>query len=56
MRTVAIARGGICALLLSLVGSRPSAHAADFPSYFKDIVGTETASPAEIGTKKSTTV
>ena len=51
MRTVAIALGGVCALLLSLVGSRPSAHAADLPSYFKDIVGTETASPAEIGTK-----
>jgi hypothetical protein len=51
MRTVAIALGGICALLLSFVGSRPSAHAADLPSYFKDIVGTETASPAEIGTK-----
>ena len=51
MRTVAIALGGICALLLSLVGSRPAAHAADLPSYFKDIVGTETASPAEIGTK-----
>ena len=51
MRTVAIALGGICALMLSLAGSRPSAHAADLPSYFKDIVGTETASPAEIGTK-----
>ena len=51
MRTVAIALAGVCALLLSPVGSGPSAHAADLPSYFKDIVGAETASPAEIGTK-----
>jgi hypothetical protein len=48
MRTAAI-----YALLFSLVtiGSGPSAHAAELPSYFKEIVGTETASPAEIGTK-----
>jgi hypothetical protein len=51
MRTVAITLGGVCALLLTLVGSGPSAHAADLPSYFKEIVGAETASPAEIGTK-----
>src|SRR6202790_3258470 len=53
MRTVAITLGGVCALLSSLiaVGSGPSAHAADLPSYFKEIVGTETASPTEIGTK-----
>src|SRR5271170_373113 len=53
MRTVAITLGGVYALLSSLiaVGSGLSAHAADLPSYFKEIVGTETASPAEIGTK-----
>ena len=51
MKTVAIALGGICALLLSVAGSPPPAQAADLPSYFKDIVGTETASPAEMGTK-----
>ena len=53
MRTVAIVMGGVCALLSSLVvvGSCSSAHAADVPSYFKEIVGTQTASPAEIGTK-----
>jgi hypothetical protein len=45
--------GGVCALLSSLVvvGSGLSAHAADLPSYFKEIVGTQTASAAEIGTK-----
>ena len=53
MRTFAITRGGVCALLSSLVvvGSGLSAHAADMPSYFKEIVGTQTATPAEIGTK-----
>jgi hypothetical protein len=40
--------GGACALLsLVVVGAR----AADVPSYFKEIVGTQTATPAEIGTK-----
>ena len=54
MRTVAIMMGALCALLPSLVGvgsSGSPARAADLPSYFKDIVGTETASSAEIGTK-----
>jgi hypothetical protein len=54
MRTVAIMMGGLCALLPSLVvvGSSGSpARAADLPPYFKEIVGTQTASPAEIGTK-----
>jgi hypothetical protein len=53
MRTVAIMLSSVRALLWSLVavGSGPSAQAADLPSYFKEIVGTETASPAEIGTK-----
>src|ERR1700676_5054827 len=53
MRTVAIMMGGAGALLSSLVvvGSGLSAHAAELPSYFKEIVGTQAASPAEIGTK-----
>src|SRR6202140_3417093 len=53
MRTVAITLGGVCALLSSLIagGSGPSAQAADLPSYFKEIVGPRSASPAEIGTR-----
>jgi hypothetical protein len=52
MRTVAIMMGGVCALLSSLVvGSGLSAQAADLPTYFNEIVGTQTTSPAEIGTK-----
>jgi hypothetical protein len=53
MRTVAMIRmGGVCALLSWLVvGSGPPARAADVPAYFKEIVGTQSASPAEIGTK-----
>jgi hypothetical protein len=52
MRTVAIVMGGVCALLSPfVVGSGPAARAADLPAYFKEIVGTQTASPAEIGTK-----
>jgi hypothetical protein len=53
MRTVAIVMGGVCALLSPLVvaGSGPAARAADLPPYFKEIVGTQTASAGEIGTK-----
>jgi hypothetical protein len=53
MRTVAIMIGGVCALLSSLavVGSGSSARAADLSAYFNQIVGTQTASPADIGTK-----
>src|SRR5580692_8588264 len=53
MRTAAIMLGGVYAFLSSLVaiGSGPSAHAGDLPSYFNEIVGIETANPAEIGTK-----
>jgi hypothetical protein len=53
MRTVANMIGGVCALLSSLavVGSGSSARAADLPAYFNEIVGTQTASPADIGTK-----
>ena len=52
MRTPAIMMGG-AALLLSLlgIGSGAPARAAEMPSYFKEIVGTETATPADIGTK-----
>src|SRR6266436_4341618 len=52
MRTVAIIMGGTCALLSPLAagpGSPP--RAADVPSYFKEIVGTQAATPAEIATK-----
>ena len=53
MRIVLIMLGGACALLSSLVvvGSGSSAQAAELPSYFKEIVGAQTASPAEIGTR-----
>jgi hypothetical protein len=53
MRTVAIMIGCVCALLSSLivVGSGSVARAAELPAYFKEIVGTQAASPAEIGTK-----
>ena len=53
MRTLTIAMCAIGAYLSSLVvvGSDSPARAADVPSYFKEIVGTQTASPAEIGTK-----
>src|SRR5271155_6276541 len=53
MRTVAIIMGGVGALLSLAVAVGPSspARAADVPAYFKEIVGTQTATPAEIGTK-----
>jgi hypothetical protein len=52
MRTVAIVIGGISALLSPLVvGSGSAARAADLPAYLKEIVGTQSAGPAEIGTK-----
>ena len=51
MRTVAITMGGVCALLSSLVVVGSSARAADVPSYFKEIVGTQSATPGEIGNK-----
>ena len=55
MRTLTIAMCAIGAYLSSLVvvGSDLPARAADVPSYFKEIVGTQTASPAEIGTKNT---
>ncbi len=53
MRTVAILLASIGALLSSLVPVGPgrSAKAADLPPYFNEIVGAETASQAEVGTK-----
>jgi hypothetical protein len=51
MRTIAIIVGGAGALLSSLVIGPLSPARAEVPSYFKEIVGTETATPAEIGTK-----
>jgi hypothetical protein len=53
MKTVAVRMSGVCALLSSLValGSGLPARAADMPSYFKEIVGTQTTSPAEIATR-----
>jgi hypothetical protein len=53
MRTVATTIGGACVLLSLLVaaGFGEPAHAADVPSYFDEILGTQTASAAEIGTK-----
>jgi hypothetical protein len=52
MRTVAITVGAACALLSPLVaGSGSAPRAADVPTHFKEIVGAQTASPAEIGTK-----
>lgn len=52
MKTVAIMMSGVGALLSSFcIGAGAPARAAEMPSYFKEIVGTETATPAEIGTK-----
>jgi hypothetical protein len=52
MRTVAITMGCAGALLSSLgIWFGAPARAAEMPSYFKEIVGTETATPADIGTK-----
>ena len=44
--------GSVCALpSLVAVGAGPSAHAGDLPSYFKEIVGAETSTPAHVGAK-----
>jgi hypothetical protein len=52
MRKVAIMMGGAGVLLSSLViGSGAPARAAEMPSHFKETVGTETATPADIATK-----
>src|SRR3984957_2724968 len=55
MKTAAVTLGGGYALLFALItlgfGPPANANAADLPPYFNEIVGTQTASPAEIGTK-----
>jgi hypothetical protein len=52
MRTAAVMTGVAALLLSSLgIGSGAPARAAEMPSYFKEIVGTEAATPADIGTK-----
>ena len=51
MRSVAMIIGGAGALLSLAVAPVSPAGAADVPEYFNTIVGTETATPAEIGTK-----
>src|ERR1700733_12285100 len=54
MRTLGIMTGSACVLLSSLfvAPAGSPARAADvMPSYFDEIVGTQAASPAEVGTK-----
>jgi hypothetical protein len=51
MRNVAIMVAGTGALLSSLVVGSGAPARAEMPSYFKEIVGTETATPADIATK-----
>jgi len=52
MKKVAIMMGGAGVLLsLLVIGAGAPARAAEMPSYFKEIVGTETATPADIATK-----
>jgi hypothetical protein len=43
--------GGAGVLLSLVVAPVPPAHAADVPAYFNEIVGSETATPSDIGTK-----
>src|ERR1700732_1706520 len=52
MKTFAIATGGACALLsLAVVQPGSPARAVEVPPYFAPIMGTQTSSAAEIGTK-----
>jgi hypothetical protein len=51
MRIVAIVTGGFCALSLVGIGPGSPARAAEVPPEFSGIVGTQTATAAEIGTK-----
>jgi hypothetical protein len=52
MKRTSIIVGGICLLLAPIVaGSGSSAQAAELPAYFKPIVGTQSATPGETGTK-----
>jgi hypothetical protein len=51
MKIVAIVTGALCALSLVGIGPGSPARAAEVPPEFKGIVGTQTATAAEIGTK-----
>jgi len=51
MKIVAIVTGALCALSLVGIGPGSPARAADVPPEFKGIVGIQTATAAEIGTK-----
>ena len=52
MKAVRISMGAGALLSLAVVlGIGSPARAADAPSYFREIVGTESASPAEVGVK-----
>jgi hypothetical protein len=51
MKIVAIVTGGFCALSITGMGSGLPARAAEVPPEFKPIVGAQTATTAEIGTK-----
>ena len=53
MHHVSTIKCGSCALLLTVLalGAGSSARAAEVPDYLKTIVGTETTTPADIGTK-----
>src|ERR1700732_256840 len=51
MKIVAIVTGALCALSITGMGSGVPARAAEVPPEFKAIVGTQTATAAEIGTK-----
>jgi hypothetical protein len=51
MRRIATVIGGAAVLLSLAMAPVSPAGAADVPAYFNPIVGTETATPAEIGTK-----
>jgi hypothetical protein len=51
MRRIAMVIGGAAVLLSLAVAPVSPAGAADVPDYFNPIVGTENATPAEIGTK-----
>ncbi len=53
MRAIGIVMSGVSALMsLALtLGSEAPARAGDVPDYFREIVGAETATPAEIGVK-----
>src|ERR1700732_261501 len=51
MKIVAIVTGALCALSLVGIGPGPPGRGAEVPPEFKGIVGIQTATAAEIGTK-----